>query len=422
MLAYLNISDYASICGMKDKSRFNIFSALISFVLAISSGRNSMAIITPFKAQSRLIRSLIRDYFDEYFKEKNYQKIPIRAATVHQFQGKEKDVIIFDCVEAPRMKKPSMLLTKVSDETALKLINVAVSRAKGKFIMLAHDSYWKNRINNDSILAKLMNYIRNKGLILERKSLIDYLSELNIRSERLRIYLDDHYINQLNLDVKNAKEAVILLISNDREAETFTWLEKIAKNKEINTKKFIIYSESKFERILENFEVEHFNFSWFPLIIIDEKILWYGHPFITSDSYLNVAIRFVGEKTCKTILSFLNLNFRIKKKKLNRISFSTYIQERFFCSGCGRPLTLRKGKSYFLGCTGYKSASTVKHDALPIKEEILDYFLLMEDYKCPNCNSRLVARKGKYGLFIGCSNFPKCNFTTDVEKIDRIYK
>ncbi len=30
---------------------------------------------------------------------------------------------------------------------------------------------------------------------------------------------------------------------------------------------------------------------------------------------------------------------------------------------------------------------------------------------CPKCGGNLVKRNGKYGEFIGCSNYPKCNFT-----------
>ena len=29
---------------------------------------------------------------------------------------------------------------------------------------------------------------------------------------------------------------------------------------------------------------------------------------------------------------------------------------------------------------------------------------------CPKCGGKLVKRKGKYGEFIGCSNYPKCRF------------
>jgi len=30
---------------------------------------------------------------------------------------------------------------------------------------------------------------------------------------------------------------------------------------------------------------------------------------------------------------------------------------------------------------------------------------------CPKCGGKLVDKNGKYGQFIGCSNFPKCKFT-----------
>lgn len=32
---------------------------------------------------------------------------------------------------------------------------------------------------------------------------------------------------------------------------------------------------------------------------------------------------------------------------------------------------------------------------------------------CPNCGGKLVKRKGKYGEFIGCSNYPKCTYKTN---------
>ena len=31
--------------------------------------------------------------------------------------------------------------------------------------------------------------------------------------------------------------------------------------------------------------------------------------------------------------------------------------------------------------------------------------------KCPKCGGNLVERRGKYGNFLGCSNYPKCRFT-----------
>ena len=34
---------------------------------------------------------------------------------------------------------------------------------------------------------------------------------------------------------------------------------------------------------------------------------------------------------------------------------------------------------------------------------------------CPKCGHELLRRKGRYGEFIACSNFPKCKYTTDLD-------
>ncbi|RHM21308.1 hypothetical protein DWZ75_04175 [Bacteroides stercoris] len=31
--------------------------------------------------------------------------------------------------------------------------------------------------------------------------------------------------------------------------------------------------------------------------------------------------------------------------------------------------------------------------------------------KCPKCGGNLVERKGRYGTFGGCLNYPRCRFT-----------
>jgi topoisomerase IA-like protein len=35
---------------------------------------------------------------------------------------------------------------------------------------------------------------------------------------------------------------------------------------------------------------------------------------------------------------------------------------------------------------------------------------------CPRCGNNLVLRKGKYGDFYGCSNYPTCKFTQNIRK------
>jgi hypothetical protein len=49
-----------------------------------------------------------------------------------------------------------------------------------------------------------------------------------------------------------------------------------------------------------------------------------------------------------------------------------------------------------------------------IKEGINEKQALIASGICPRCKGKLVVRKGKYGEFLGCSNYPQCNFKSNV--------
>lgn len=71
------------------------------------------------------------------------------------------------------------------------------------------------------------------------------------------------------------------------------------------------------------------------------------------------------------------------------------------CPECGNPLVVRKGKyGEFVACSNYPECKYIK----PTEREVYA--------KCPKCNEGdIVAKKTKKGkTFYGCSNFPKCNY------------
>lgn len=53
------------------------------------------------------------------------------------------------------------------------------------------------------------------------------------------------------------------------------------------------------------------------------------------------------------------------------------------------------------------------------KQRVIAYKESIEEYNkrkiCPYCKAELVLRNGKNGKFYGCSNFPKCKYTTNCE-------
>jgi len=79
------------------------------------------------------------------------------------------------------------------------------------------------------------------------------------------------------------------------------------------------------------------------------------------------------------------------------------------CPDCGSVLNVKLGKyGKFLSCSNYP---TCKY-AEPLEEDkVLDAEgKEIEDFgKCPNCETGVfVLRKGKFGKFLACSNYPKC--------------
>lgn len=77
------------------------------------------------------------------------------------------------------------------------------------------------------------------------------------------------------------------------------------------------------------------------------------------------------------------------------------------CPKCGKPLSIRLGKrGRFIGCSGYPDCDYTRNldaDAQESNEPEI-----IPDRTCPECNSPLQTRQGRYGKFIGCTNYPTC--------------
>ena len=78
------------------------------------------------------------------------------------------------------------------------------------------------------------------------------------------------------------------------------------------------------------------------------------------------------------------------------------------CPECGSPLVIRKGKfGKFTACSNYPECKYIKKEE---KEEPVE-----TGETCPECGSKMVVRKGKYGEFTACSNYPKCKYIKQEE-------
>ncbi len=82
------------------------------------------------------------------------------------------------------------------------------------------------------------------------------------------------------------------------------------------------------------------------------------------------------------------------------------------CPACGHPLVIRLGKrGRFIGCSHYPECKYTRN----LEEESAAPALVI-DRKCPQCGNDLLVKQGPYGKFIGCSNYPNCHFLEPLEK------
>ncbi len=85
------------------------------------------------------------------------------------------------------------------------------------------------------------------------------------------------------------------------------------------------------------------------------------------------------------------------------------------CPKCGKPLSIRLGKrGRFIGCSGYPDCDYTRN----MEGEVTTASEpeIVEGRVCPDCGHALHIKLGRYGKFIGCSHYPKCKHIEPLEK------
>lgn len=316
-MSLVDLSGMYSVCTKTmDNSRINIWSALMCLRLTEKNiDQYEVGIITPYSAQARLILAMLRD-----IREHDPKWMKVTCATVHQFQGSEKPIIIYDAVDCFRMQYPGMLLTSSKNNTANRLFNVALTRAKGKFILVANTDFLERKnISKNLVFTQAMKLLKK-----EKNSIIgnDILDEMMpTTGENPLVYMEDRERSWKKFieDIKRAKNVIHIdipdvLVENDKALET---LGKILKErKKAGVEICIRLSEDidlpkDFQKYINRFE-----YVSNPITVIDKKIIWFGQPLYAADfisegniietEYFPCA-RFEGTHAARSIKAFLEM-------------------------------------------------------------------------------------------------------------------
>jgi len=78
------------------------------------------------------------------------------------------------------------------------------------------------------------------------------------------------------------------------------------------------------------------------------------------------------------------------------------------CPECGHDLVERKGRyGTFVACENYPECKYVKKDPVEIE---------YTGEECPKCGSKMIFKNGRFGRFEACSNYPECKYIKNSKK------
>ncbi len=424
-------SEFNPWCTKDDSgSRFNVYHAFLSVYLAeqaLLDGVNSIAILTPYKAQNRLIHKLVND---KALVNPDFKKIV--PASVHRFQGRESDLIILDLVEGPLT--PIRWLSGGFDSDAMRLINVAITRARAKIIFVAHLKYLEENLQEGSILKQILEDVKRNYLIINSQDFFPFIRipVENIESIELNNAIPQ-FCNQaffykaFQKDLTQAKDKVVIVspfLTPNRIASFEGIFRELHRR---GVKIFIItkdFEEQKLTQDLRKKLIENLKkldikvitkrLSHEKLAIIDGKIIWHGSLNILSHKNTSeLMIRFVTEQTkvSEEILKLCGINIEkiIKEDIIDKKIEEINKKGIGFCPN-GHPFVIRRGShGLIISCSKFPSCK----ERMPLTLDIIGEIFDKKYLKCEKCGSEMVIKFNpkRKNYFLACSRSPKCHFT-----------
>lgn len=418
-MEFVDLSGTMSTCiKSSDDSHANVLSAFVTFSLALKAAQTQeVGIITPYHAQSRLLHAMVRDVNE-------LEALPhaIKCATVHQFQGSEEDVIVYDAVDCYRLPFPGALIASTAGRYADRLFNVAMTRSKGKFICVANGSFMRNKGMSENLMfmQMLKSYRATAPMIpeiirpdddlekyyfdfVEKENQVDeFIKDLATARREVRIDIPD---SPANSDINTTRIAQALAEAQSRGVKVFVRAE----------------SKKNLHPTLKYFAVEN-HYLTDPVTLIDKTVTWFGMPESaacfkiegrTSAINNRPCIRFLGTHTAKILYGLLEMSRVMDQAKTvekdaqgNLITdkLSDYVLAHKKCPVCGKPMQLKKSRNqkYFLSCSGYPSC---KHTEFVETEFVEEYFYHKGNKNgmlCPRCGCSLEAKISRYGIYVQC--------------------
>lgn len=393
----LSVCDLSSITARcftdpESYSSFNVISAIFSIQLAmesLDSTGQSVGIISPYNAQSRLLNRLLRDL--------EIKAADIKASTVHKFQGSERTTIIFDPVDNAGKQTPGRLMVGGHGSSAMRLTNVAISRAASKFIAVINPDYIATKHGDKTSFGSAMKRVVADGHSLKASFITNSPEHYTMNLDGVQVFRNSSASKPiLSKDLLTASQHVSVswpsqIPSSIVPVDFFQRLPKDALAYFTGAGRESNVFNVKNARVWDNKLKTDYG-----LIGIDRNIVWI---FTSTNSPDSMSIRIALPKTADLLYGFWSL-------MPERDPGLPMPQENPFgkCQTCNSP-TWPDTDWKMIACSRNQN-----HKPRYFTDRDITLLIRYTGIQCKLCKGQAIGKRGSYGLFVSCANYPSCKW------------
>jgi ssDNA-binding Zn-finger/Zn-ribbon topoisomerase 1 len=437
-------------------SRYNLFHALLvrNIVLHLAETgflpdgtepNDAVGAVAPYASQARLIQALLDDRLGA--------RAAGVAATVHRFQGNEKRAMLLDLTDSLGVRLGRFLQAARIEEDGARLLNVAASRARHHVIVVGNFEYLRAKAPPEGFVRRLVDHFEDHGEPLDLDELLplaerDWIDGLHrvlpatfeFPEGAAGAFTEGTFYPAFLKDVDRARESIVIFSPFATGQGTGRWVDPLraalAKGARVRilTRPPDGFGGGTTEEVAElisglrdlGVTVDLRARMHEKIAIIDGRILWHGSLNILShrDTHESM-LRLESPAACQQLGRFVSTPAGRREEDAT-LSLDT--PENAACPKCGGPTIWNDGRHgiYFEceepDCQGKVDARrgrgqtrnrTARQRAGRRKTTSSETGRLCPE---PGCSGRLVERTGRFGRFLGCTKYPGCRYTEDLQR------
>lgn len=440
-------------------SRYNLFHALLvrnivlhlaetGFLPPAGEPNDAVGAVAPYASQARLIQALLDDRLGP--------RAAGIAATVHRFQGNEKRAMILDLTDSLGARLGRFLQATRMEEDGARLLNVAVSRARHHVVLIGNFEYLRAKAPSGGFVRRIVDHFEEHGEVLDLNTLLplaerDWVDGLHrvlpatfvLPDGAAGAFTEGTFYPAFLKDLGRARESIVIFSPFATGPGTARWVDPLraALSRGVRVR-LLTRPPEEFggggtDEVAElvhslrdlGVAVDLRARMHEKIAILDGRILWHGSLNVLShrDTHESM-LRIESPAACSQLARFVCTPAGRRDS-----APSLDAPENPNCPTCGGPTVWNNGRyGIYFPCVdpccdgkvdprrrgrGSQGGNRVRGRTTNRgrqRSEGDSSTITGRPCPQPGCRGQLAERNGRFGRFLGCTQYPACRYTRNV--------